>query len=276
LFFREEDTVPDVYLTINEADPDLLAQIAQGLEMRATLPQQVAILETYLGDIDFPEDARVLNVGCGTGAQSRTLIQRPGVASVVGIDRAKFLLGRARELAAGLDGLTFEEASGDDLPFAAASFDVIVAHTVLTHVADPEAVLAELFRVLRPGGTLAICDGDFSTMSAAIGERDPLQACAESFIEHAVNDAWLMRRLPRLVREAGFTAGRARSYNFVETEDPATTAMWFRRGADGLVKEGRIGPELAAALKAEIERRVAAGTYFGYMKYDSLICHKQE
>jgi ubiquinone/menaquinone biosynthesis C-methylase UbiE len=268
--------VPDVYLTINEADPTLLAEIAAGLEMRAALPQQVEILETYLGDIEFPDGAHVLDVGCGTGAQSRTLIQRPGVGEVVGVDRAKFLLERASELAAGLDGLAFEEASGDGLPFEAASFDVIVAHTVLTHVADPEAVLAEMFRVLRPGGTLAICDGDFSTMSAAIGDRDPLQACAESFIEHQVNNTWLMRRLPRLVRDSGFATGRARSYNFVETEDPATTANWFRRGADGLVKEGRIGAELGEALKAEIERRVAAGIYFGGMKYDSLICRKPD
>lgn len=266
--------MPDVYLTINDADPALLAEIADGLEVRAALPQQVEILETYLGDIDFPDNARVLDVGCGTGAQARALIRRPGVGQVVGVDQATFLLERARELAAGLDGLTFEEASGDGLPFDAASFDVAVAHTVLTHVADPEGVLAELFRVLRRGGTLAICDADFSTMSAAIGARDPLQACAESFLEHQVNDVWLMRRLPRLVRAAGFTTGRARSYNFIETEDAATTANWFRRGADALVAEGRIGAELGTALKAEIERRVVAGIYFGGMKYDSLICRK--
>ena len=84
--------MPDVYLTINEADPVLLAEIADGLELRAALPQQVEILETYLGDIEFPEDARVLDVGCGTGAQSRTLIERPQVAEVVGVDRARFLL----------------------------------------------------------------------------------------------------------------------------------------------------------------------------------------
>ena len=268
--------MPDVYLTINEADPALLAEMATGLEARAKLPQQVEILETYLGDIEFSENARVLDVGCGTGAQSRTLIKRPDVASVVGVDRAKFLLERARELGAGIDGLSFKEGDGDNIPLADASFDVAVAHTLLTHVAEPAAVVAELFRVLRPGGTLAICDGDFSTMSASIGDRDPLQACADSFVEYTVNDAWLMRRLPGLVREAGFTTGRARSYNFIETEDPLTTANWFRRGADWLVKEGRIGPELGDALKVEVERRVTAGTYFGCMKYDSLICHKPD
>jgi ubiquinone/menaquinone biosynthesis C-methylase UbiE len=266
--------VPDVYLTINEADPALLAEIATGLEARAALPQQVEILETYLGDVDFPDGARVLDVGCGTGAQSRTLIRQPGVGEVVGVDRAKFLLERARELGAGIDSLSFEEGDGHNIPLADASFDVAVAHTLLTHVADSEAVITDIFRVLRPGGTLAICDGDFSTMSASIGDRDPLQACADSFVEYTVNDAWLMRRLPHLVCEVGFTTGCARSYNFIETEDPLTTANWFRRGADWLVKEGRIASELGDALKAEIERRVTAGVYFGCMKYDSLICCK--
>lgn len=266
--------MPDIYLTINDADPAILEDIARGLEVRAALPQQVEILETYLGDIEFPNGARVLDVGCGTGAQTRTLIKKPGVAEVVGADQAQFLIKRARELAADLDGVSFVDAPGDDLPFDDSSFDVVVAHTVLTHVADSAAVVAEIFRVLRPGGTLAICDGDFSTMSAAIGDRDPLQACAESFIEHSVNDAWLMRRLPNVVRAAGFTTGRARSYNFIETEDPATTANWFRRGTEGLEREGRIGPELAAALVGEIARRDKAGVYFGGMKYDSLICRK--
>lgn len=160
--------MPDVYLTINEADPALLADIARGLEVRAALPQQIEILETYLGDIDFPQGARVLDVGCGTGAQSRTLIKRSEVAEVVGADQATFLIEHARELGADMEGLTFVEAPGDDLPFDAASFDVVVAHTVLTHVADSDAVLAELFRVLRPGGTLAICDGDFSTRKSVV------------------------------------------------------------------------------------------------------------
>ena len=173
--------MPDVYLNINEADPILLAEIADGLEIRAALPQQIKILKTYLNDINFPENARVLDVGCGTGAQSRTLIKRPDVIEVVGADKAKYLLSRARDLSHGIKGLTFVEASGDSLPFNTESFDVIVAHTLLTHVAKPESVIAEFYRLLQPGGTLAICDGDFSTMSAAIGDRDPVASLRRFF-----------------------------------------------------------------------------------------------
>ena len=68
-----------MYLNINEADPTLLAEIADGLEIRAALPQQIKILNTYLNDINFPDNSRVLDVGCGTGAQSRTLIKLPEV-----------------------------------------------------------------------------------------------------------------------------------------------------------------------------------------------------
>ena len=98
--------MPDVYLTINEADPALLAEIAQGLEARAALPQQIEILETYLSDIEFPDGARVLDVGCGTGAQSRTLINRPDVAEVVGADQARF----PQAVLIGIDSLsTYQE-----------------------------------------------------------------------------------------------------------------------------------------------------------------------
>lgn len=266
--------MPDVYLNINEADPTLLAEIADGLEIRAALPQQIKILNTYLNDINFPDNSRVLDVGCGTGAQSRTLIKLPEVIEVIGADQAKYLLARARELSHGIKGLSFVEASGDSLPFKEESFNVIVAHTLLTHVAKPDSVITEFYRLLQPGGTLAICDGDFSTMSAAIGDRDPLQVCADSFIEHSVNHAWLMRSLPNILNSAGFILGKSRSFNFIETEKPATTANWFRRGADGLFSEGIIGRELATALKNEIDRRVIEGKYFGAMKYDSFICVK--
>ena len=63
-----------------------------------------------------------------------------------------------------------------DLDFAAASFDAVVAHTLLSHVRDPLAVLAEAARVVRPGGTVAIFDGDYASLTfgssdARLGRR---------------------------------------------------------------------------------------------------------
>ena len=70
------------------------------------------------------------------------------------------------------------EGDGRALRFADGDFDVVVCHTVLCHVPEPERVLAEAFRVLRPGGTLAICDGDYATTTVALGEADPFRTAS--------------------------------------------------------------------------------------------------
>ena len=59
--------VADVYAAITDADPALVARIAEVLELRAADPQQAAMRRAYLADITFPDRARVLEVGCGTG-----------------------------------------------------------------------------------------------------------------------------------------------------------------------------------------------------------------
>ena len=55
--------------------------------------------------------------------------------------------------------------------FPAASFDAVIAHTVLSHVSDPFAVLEEAARVVRPGGVVAVFDGDYASLT--FGCSDP-------------------------------------------------------------------------------------------------------
>ena len=94
--------------------------------------------------------------------------------------RSPVFVARARELSAGLEKVAFEEADGRALGFADGAFDVVVFHTTLSHIPHPDRALSEAFRVLRAGGTLAICDGDYATITVALGEHDPLQACIEA------------------------------------------------------------------------------------------------
>src|SRR5215475_11767725 len=99
--------MPDVFAHITQASPAVLEAIAQTLELRATLPQYQAVLSAYLSDIAFPPHARVLEVGCGTGAAARFIAQWPQVAEVVGTDPSPALVDKARALSAGLATLSF-------------------------------------------------------------------------------------------------------------------------------------------------------------------------
>ncbi|MBO6782266.1 MAG: methyltransferase domain-containing protein [Alphaproteobacteria bacterium] len=266
--------MPDIYVEPDAIPAEILDQMKVSLERRAATPQQAAALRAYLADIDMPDGARVLDVGCGTGPQSRTIAGLAGVGEVVGVDQLEPFLERARELAADLDNVSFRQADARALPFDDASFDVVVLHTLLTHVPGPEDVLADVHRVLRPGGQVAIYDGDFTTMTVATSDADPLQACIDAFVEGNVHDRWLVRRLPTLLREAGFEPGPTRSHGHLDTEVSQLTRGWTERGALYMRQWGRIDAAMEAALVAECARRIDEGTFYGFMNYVSILARK--
>lgn len=264
----------DVYSAIADAELEVQERLAQLLERRASDLQQRDMLGTYLADIDFPESAAVLDIGCGTGPVSRELAGRLPAGRVVGIDPSPVFLATARKLAFDLPNLSFIDGDCRDLPCAAESFDAVIFHTTLSHVPRPEAALAEASRVLRPGGLLAVFDGNYTTTTLASGDFDPLQACADAAMVALVHDRWLIQRLPALVRNARFAIVKQRSLGIVETHDPDYMLTIADRGADVLVAHGRIGAELAQALKDEARRRVDNGCFFGAIAYGSLVARK--
>jgi ubiquinone/menaquinone biosynthesis C-methylase UbiE len=263
--------MPDVYASIENADEAVQERLADVLELRAADAGQRAMLEDYLADLALPDGARVLEVGCGTGAVARTLAVRPGVGEVVGLDPSPVFVQRARQIAAGVEDLSYVVGGGTALPFDDGAFDAVVFHTVLSHIPEAGAALAEAARVTAAGGGLAAFDGDYATTTVALGDRDPLQACVDAAMEALVHDRYLVRRLGTLVRAAGWEVVRLRSHGYVESEDPGYMLTLVDRGADTLVTAGRLGEDAADALKAEARRRVAAGEFFGHIAYASLI-----
>jgi len=263
--------MPDVYASIENADEAVQERLADVLELRAADAGQRAMLEDYLADLALPDGARVLEVGCGTGAVARTLAVRPGVGEVVGLDPSPVFVQRARQIAAGVEDLSYVVGGGTALPFDDGAFDAVVFHTVLSHIPEAGAALAEAARVTAAGGGLAAFDGDYATTTVALGDRDPLQACVDAAMEALVHDRYLVRRLGTLVRAAGWEVARLRSHGYVESEDPGYMLTLVDRGADTLVTAGRLGEDAADALKAEARRRVAAGEFFGHIAYASLI-----
>jgi SAM-dependent methyltransferase len=118
---------------------------------------------------------RVLDLGCGAGTDALVAAQMVGPEGhVTGIDMTPEMLARARlsrdELGAG--NVDFVEAEAESLPFADESFDVVISNGVVDLIPDKDAVFAELFRVLRPGGRLQIADVTIQSPVSEEGRRD--------------------------------------------------------------------------------------------------------
>jgi ubiquinone/menaquinone biosynthesis C-methylase UbiE len=109
----------------------------------------------------------LLDVGCGPGTITADLAALAAPGQLTAVDSAAGVLEAARQVAAerGLDNVAFEVADVHALRFADDSFDVVHAHQVLQHIADPVQALREMRRVCGPGGVVAARDADFAAMA---------------------------------------------------------------------------------------------------------------
>jgi ubiquinone/menaquinone biosynthesis C-methylase UbiE len=265
--------MPDVYANITEAGGAMQERLAGVLELRAADRQQREMLESYTADIRLGPRARVLEIGCGTGAVSRFLATLQNVAEVVGVDPCDLFIERARELATD-EHVNFLIGDGAALEFDDGSFDAVICHTTLCHVPDCERVLVEAHRVLSPGGTLAVFDGDYATTTVALRAGDPLQVCVDGVIAALVHDPWLVRRLVTLIRGAGFEECRLRGFAYTQTDDADYMLTLVERGADALLSDGKLSATQVDELKREARTRVADGTFFGHIAYASAIARR--
>jgi ubiquinone/menaquinone biosynthesis C-methylase UbiE len=110
----------------------------------------------------FDNVHKMLDVGCGMGHWGRALAQAlPPEAHVIGIDREPIWIEEARahtRAAGGADRFDFQLGRAEALGFDDNSFDLVTCQTVLIHLGDPKAVIAEMVRVTRPGGLVLVVE----------------------------------------------------------------------------------------------------------------------
>jgi ubiquinone/menaquinone biosynthesis C-methylase UbiE len=150
---------------------------------------------------------RVLDAGCGPGAITLGLARRVAPGNVLGIDIEDLQFGNARERAQREAlNVEFRKASVYELAFPDRSFDAVFSHALLEHLSDPGAALAELRRVLKPGGLIGLRAGDMGGLLIDAASDGPAQALA-AYIEtqkKSSKDPNVGRKLGRLLRRAGF------------------------------------------------------------------------
>jgi len=118
---------------------------------------------------------RVLDLGSGAGVDSLIAAQMVAPEGrVTGIDMTSEMLAKARAAAAemGATNVEFIDAEAEQLPFADATFDVVISNGVIDLIPDKDAVFAELFRVLVPGGRIQIADVTIQSPVSEEGQRD--------------------------------------------------------------------------------------------------------
>ncbi|MEQ9641552.1 MAG: methyltransferase domain-containing protein [Alphaproteobacteria bacterium] len=256
----------DLFQTLPKAPPHVIDRVGDRLENRARDPAQIAILESYIADLVFPAGAIVVELGCGTGPVCRRFAAIADVARVIGIEPAPGLVDKARTLADS-DKLDFQVGTGEASGLDDGVADIVVLHTLLSHVPDQDAILDETLRLLKPGGQLAVCDADFSKTSVAIGDADPLQTCVEAWAEISVTDRWLGPRLPGLLKAKGFAVRSFKGHSRVDIAGISTGPGWVTMGADALARSGRISEATAEALKVECQRRIDEGRFYAALPF---------
>ena len=152
---------------------------------------------------------RILDFGCGPGTISIGLAAAVAPGEFHGIDMAESQIEIARAAAeAGKHAnATFHVGDVVDLPFASDSFDVAHSHTVLNHIPDTQAVLAEVKRVLKPGGIIScrdmICASCF--FEPDLGVSGDLWALFADRMQFNGGHPQMGKELKRVLCEAGFS-----------------------------------------------------------------------
>lgn len=162
---------------------------------------------------------RVLDVGSGPGTITAdfALLVAPG--EVLGLDRAPEVVAAATALASErhLSNLSFDTGDVYNLDFPDNTFDVTHAHQVLQHLTDPVEALAEMRRVTKPGGIVAVRDADFHGMSwyPELPELDEWMALYQQVARHNQAEPDAGRRLLHWAKAAGFTDVTPSSANWL-------------------------------------------------------------
>ena len=214
--------------------------------------QADALVELLHHDTNYEPGCRVLEVGCGIGAQTVTLAQRSPDASFVSVDVSATALATARRAtrAAGIGNVEFRQADIFDLPFQGSQFDHVFVCFVLEHVRHPTRALSRLLDVLKPGGTVTVIEGDHGSAyfhPDSVAGRAAIQ-CQVSLQADAGGNALIGRQIYPLMVSAGLSDVRVSPRMvYVDATHPGLVERFTEKTFIAMIEDVR-RPALVARL----------------------------
>jgi ubiquinone/menaquinone biosynthesis C-methylase UbiE len=274
------DEAVDPFRITDKLEDPLLEVMVSRLEVRGKHWFFQKVLRDYLDAMDIDSAETVLDMGCGTGVAARTIARRAFFSGrVTGIDLSPYLVEAARRLAdeERLGGRV-EFYSGDtrELDIPDGRFDAVVAHTLVSHVEEALTVLKEAGRIVKPGGLIAIFDGDFASMTFALDDPAQSKKYDEALVNALVTSPQVMRQMPRLIQQAELEMIRMFPYIMAEV---GKGDFWLS-GIDAYEKlapkSGMMTEEEATSWANALHKASDRGVFFGASNYYTYIARRPE
>jgi ubiquinone/menaquinone biosynthesis C-methylase UbiE len=218
--------------------------------------------DAAFGILGLRPGLRLLDVGCGTGDYLRVMAPLVAPGEAIGIDLSAELVKRAELLSpADQPNLSFQVADVYELPFPDASFERVTATQVMLHLADPWKAIAELRRVLVPGGRVSIAEWDWDSTCLAVTDRDLGRRFTHLLCDQMHNGVIVRELAWRLAGHGFIDVDIAPQARVTRTLGPAHEWL-IRPATQEFMRTGALTEAEGARLLDDLRERAATGRYF--------------
>jgi arsenite methyltransferase len=243
---------------------DFDSAAAKSLERVYQTPDVLAQRARFHQLLSLRPGERVCDVGVGPGLLSFEMAQTVGQRGhAAGIDQSEAMLEMTRARCSDLAWTDFQQADATELPFPDESFDAVVSTQVYEYVADMKSALAEVHRVLRPGGRVLILDTDWDSVVWNTDDRARMQKVMLAWDDH-LHDPHLPATLGPKLTAAGFSVHLREVIPLVNSAFQTNCySFGISAAIQGFVADrGEVSADEAAAWRDEFATLEAAGAYF--------------